>query len=601
MKYVIFGAGNYGAQTLELLGKENVKFFIDNSKEKQSAGYLGLEVMPLEPALPLIDNLPIIIAAADPYADEIKRQLDKNQIFNYETFAALKFRMVKERLMKRTDYISVYKKAVAWIHENTIDGKGIINNSHLRKPYPEVTGYYIPTLIRWGYRDLAVSYARWLCSIQHEDGAWYDTEDKDPYIFDTAQILKGLLAARKWYPQADEHIKKGCDWILSCMDEDGRLVSPLENAWGDGKTFSELIHTYCILPIRETGQMFDIPRYIECADRIEEYYTTVCREQIVNFDLLSHFYAYVMESMLDIGREDIAREAMDKMEEIQKENGSVPAYNNVDWTCSTGLFQLALVWYRLGDTGHGDKAFQYACRLQNESGGWYGSYLSEENPDEINTYFPDAEISWANKYFLDALYYKNIAQFEEQAYMFGDSIQKEDGRYKCIKNAMEELLASCDTACVLDMGCGKGRYLVNLAEDFPENSYYASDLSLAVMKYIPLDGIEKRQGSLTNIPFDENCFDMAYTCEALEHAIDVGSAVRELCRVVRPGGKVVIVDKNKDMLGYFEIEEWEQWFDETELKEELMKYCSSVEVKKEVSFDSTPANGLFYCWTGTVK
>ena len=232
MKYVIFGAGNYGAQTLELLGKENVKFFIDNSKEKQSAGYLGLEVMPLEPALPLIDNLPIIIAAADPYADEIKRQLDKNQIFNYETFAALKFRMVKERLLKRTDYISVYKKAVAWIHKNTVDGKGIINNSHLRQPYPEVTGYYIPTLLRWGYRDLAVSYARWLCSIQHEDGAWYDTEDKDSYIFDTAQILKGLLAARKWYPQADEHIKKGCDWILSCMDEDGRLVSPLENAWG---------------------------------------------------------------------------------------------------------------------------------------------------------------------------------------------------------------------------------------------------------------------------------------------------------------------------------------------------------------------------------
>ena len=90
-KYVIFGAGNYGVQTLELLGKENVKFFIDNSKEKQSAGYLGLEVMPLEPALPLIDNSPIIIAAADLYADEIKRQLDKNQIFNYETFAALKF------------------------------------------------------------------------------------------------------------------------------------------------------------------------------------------------------------------------------------------------------------------------------------------------------------------------------------------------------------------------------------------------------------------------------------------------------------------------------------------------------------------------------
>lgn len=43
--------------------------------------------------------------------------------------------------------------------------------------------------------------------------------------------------------------------------------------------------------------------------------------------------------------------------------------------------------------------FNYACKLQNKSGGWYGSYLSEENENEINTYFPNSEISWAVKYF----------------------------------------------------------------------------------------------------------------------------------------------------------------------------------------------------------
>lgn len=41
---------------------------------------------------------------------------------------------------------------------------------------------------------MAVTYAGWLCSIQHEEGAWYDTDDKEPYVFDTAQILKGLVA-----------------------------------------------------------------------------------------------------------------------------------------------------------------------------------------------------------------------------------------------------------------------------------------------------------------------------------------------------------------------------------------------------------------------
>ena len=55
------------------------------------------------------------------------------------------------------------------------------------------------------------------------------------------------------------------------------------------------------------------------------------------------------------------------------------------------------------------------------------------------------------------------------------------------------------------------------------------------------------------------------------------------------------------MLGYFPIEEWEQWFDEKELMGELMNYCSDVDVIKEIAFDDTSANGLFYSWVGKVK
>lgn len=78
-------------------------------------------------------------------------------------------------------------------------------------------------------------------------------------------------------------------------------------------------------------------------------------------------------------------------------------------------------------------------------------------------------------------------------------------------------------------------------------------------------------------------------------------AIKELCRVTKPNGIVIIVDKNKAMLGYFPIEEWEQWFDEKELMGELMNYCSDVDVIKEIAFDDTSANGLFYSWVGKVK
>lgn len=600
MKYIIFGAGMYGEQAIHFLKQDDIEFFIDNNIEKQKESYFGYPVLSLESAKTKIGTSQIVIAISDKYVNQIEQQLNENGITNYKTLAQLKFEITREKLLKRTDYISVYNKAVSWILNNSVAGKGIINNTKLAEAYPEVTGYYIPTLIRWGYKELAISYAKWLCSIQHEDGAWYDTEGKNPYIFDSAQILKGLIAVRDLYKDVDDHIIKGCDWVLSNMDEEGRLVSPLKDAWGDGKTFSELIHTYCISPIKQAGVIFDRQDYIDKAEKIAKYYTTKCKKQILNFDLLSHFYAYVMEAMLDIGEVDLAKEAMAKIADIQKESGAVPAYNNVHWVCSTGLFQLALVWFRLGDIENGNKAFEYACKLQNESGGWYGSYLSEDNSNEINTYFPDAEISWGIKYFLDALYYKNLAQFEIQAPIFSNTIDKADGRYKCIKNVVESISTNRN-AKVLDMGCGKGRYLKNLVNEFPNNKYFASDLSIKVMKFFDLDMVEKRQGNLTNIPYADSSFDVVYTCEALEHAIDIKSAIKELCRVTKPGGKVAIVDKNKEMLGYFEIEEWEQWFDEKELRSELMNYCSEVQVIKNIDFDNTSANGLFYCWIGKIK
>lgn len=227
--------------------------------------------------------------------------------------------------------------------------------------------------------------------------------------------------------------------------------------------------------------------------------------------------------------------------------------------------------------------------------------MSEENDKEVNNYFPNSEISWANKYFLDALYYKNLCQFEMQASIFGKTIDYSDGRYRCIEEIVEKNIHGRDIN-ILDIGCGKGRYLRNLVKMFPNNHYFAVDLSSKVMEYFDdLDITEKKQGTLTDIPFEDDTFDVVYTCEALEHAIDIKNAVRELSRVVKSGGTIAILDKNKDKLGYLEIEEWEQWFDENELKEELLKYCTDVQVVKEISYENRPADGLFYLWMGVKK
>lgn len=603
--YVIFGSGNYGQRALQLLGNENIAFFIDNDFNKQGALLDGIQIISFEQALLKIRDHVIVIAVSDLYYKEIQVQLERVGITRYISLKEIQQSITKQKILSRPDFIQIYKKNMCWIKMHTLNNLGIVNNSTLIKPYPEVTGYYIPSLIRWGYRDLAVQYANWLMDIQKTDGSWYDTDDQSAYIFDSAQILKGLLAIWDIYPDKnhlEKAIRDGVNWILSCMTSEGRLVTPDETCWGsDEDTCSELIHTYCLSPIIEAGKRLDNDEYIQKAHLSLEYYKRRYENKILNFSLLSHFYAYVVEAMLDLGEVEMARQAMKNIEKYQKTSGAVPAYNNVDWVCSTGLFQLSLIWFRLGDEEHGNKAFEYACKLQNESGGWFGSYISEDNPEETNTYFPNQEISWANKYFLDSLYYKNLCQFQNTASIFCNEISEDDGRYKVIKNAIEGKDQKSPLN-ILDLGCGKGRYLKHLVVDFPKNSYYAVDLSTNVMKYFSeLTGVEKQQGNLTNIPYADDIFDIVYTCEALEHAIDTERAISEMARVTKTGGIIVIIDKNKEMYGYFDIGDWEQWFDEHELTQIIKEYCSEVHVEKQISFDDNEANGLFYAWIGMVK
>lgn len=308
----------------------------------------------------------------------------------------------------------VFEKAMQWIRNNSVQENGIAITGGADEIYPEVTGYYIPSLLVWGEKELATSYAKYLCKIQKEDGSWYDTADTAPYVFDSAQILKGLISIREILPEADEHIIKGCDWLISNMQEDGRLVTPNKDAWGEDENFcSELIHTYCLTPLRDAAKIFNRPDYDEAVDKILTYYLTNYKDKIENFSLMAHFYAYVMEGLLDLGEKELVQKCMNNLGKYQNFRGGIRGMNNVPWVCSTALFQLALVWYKLGELKKGNRIFNYACKLQNESGGWYGSYPASKfwnkyiDVSKRPSYFPDREISWANKFFLDALAYKN--------------------------------------------------------------------------------------------------------------------------------------------------------------------------------------------------
>jgi ubiquinone/menaquinone biosynthesis C-methylase UbiE len=148
---------------------------------------------------------------------------------------------------------------------------------------------------------------------------------------------------------------------------------------------------------------------------------------------------------------------------------------------------------------------------------------------------------------------------------------------------------------VLDAGCGKGRFARVLAEGYPRASIVALDLAEAMLRHVP-EGIGACAGSMTALPFPDGVFDCAYATESLEHAVDIEGAVAELCRVVRPGGRIVIIDKNSKQWGRLKTPEWEKWFGRKELEKMLARHCAKVSSREISYWEDVAPDGLFLAW-----
>lgn len=288
-----------------------------------------------------------------------------------------------------------YEKAMDWFKQHMVPGKGIIVHTKQPVPYPEVTGYFIPTLYQWEEKELARTCTRWLLSIQLPEGG-FPAPDGVPYTFDTGQIMRGLCAALDDMNDIEVPLRRACDWTVAQIDSNGRLTTPSTELWSD--IASDLIHTYVLPPLKQAGERLGVPAYIDAANTVLAYYKK--QEGLVPFNRLSHFHAYAMEALCELGEWELAQRGMVDVERCQRDDGSVPAYPDVDWICSTGIAQYAIVWYHLGNADRAERAIRYLEKIQNKSGGFFGSYGKGAK------YISGAEISWAVKYFLDAYYLK---------------------------------------------------------------------------------------------------------------------------------------------------------------------------------------------------
>ena len=158
-----------------------------------------------------------------------------------------------------------------------------------------------------------------------------------------------------------------------------------------------------------------------------------------------------------------------------------------------------------------------------------------------------------------------------------------------------EYFGDLRTGRALDVGCGKGRFARILKERNPDALVAGLDLAEAMLRFVPKE-IAPCSASMTDLPFANDSFDAAYATESLEHAVDIEQAIAEICRVVKPGGKILIIDKNAGHWGRLKTPAWEKWFHQKELEKLLSRHCAEVSSRFISYWEDVEPDGLFLAW-----
>ena len=132
-------------------------------------------------------------------------------------------------------------------------------------------------------------------------------------------------------------------------------------------------------------------------------------------------------------------------------------------------------------------------------------------------------------------------------------------------------MLATSTLNILDVGAGKGRF-ARPSEVYPSNNIhvYATDLSEKMLSFVPNISIQR---SVTSLPFQSNMCDVIFAVEVLEHVPIYEQAIVEMKRVLKPGGRIVIIDKdaNDPRSKIWELDPWEQWFNNEDMLQTLRR------------------------------
>lgn len=112
------------------------------------------------------------------------------------------------------------------------------------------------------------------------------------------------------------------------------------------------------------------------------------------------------------------------------------------------------------------------------------------------------------------------------------------------------------TGSFLSVGCGPAVFLREMAQKHPDLEVVGVDVSSARIRDAEarLRGVANAracQGNAMSLPFESNSFDVVFCRFLIEYLPDKSLAVREMARICKPGGTILLQDLDGQLLWHF--------------------------------------------------
>ncbi len=173
-----------------------------------------------------------------------------------------------------------------------------------------------------------------------------------------------------------------------------------------------------------------------------------------------------------------------------------------------------------------------------------GSDIVEGLLTQAKTEIPDAEQDLATAR-------RVVKKRQEKMRIFFDSVAGRLGKDyvpgKSWKGVAEALLRLMPPMVIADLGAGEGAFAVLLAQRAKkviavDTSARMIEVGRAEAQRHGVKNLEYRLGDMEEIPIEDAHVDLVFFSQSLHHALHPERALHEAHRILKPGGRIVILD-----------------------------------------------------------